>query len=257
MKMMDTVCIDCLPQNAKKYYRNFAVIAVDVIRATTTIVTAVALGRRCFAAASLKAAYRVADRLHSPLLMGEIGGERPALFEMNNSPAKLAARTDLDRPVIVLSSSGTKLIHKVRSCKAVYLACLRNHVAVASYVAGRHAQVAVIGAGSRGEFREEDQLCCAWIAAHLMKAGYQIRDNNTARLIQRWENAPPTGFLVSKSVDYLRKTNQLDDLDFILSRVNDVDSVCTLDHDEVVTAREEVQSRTLPECTSATTQIQS
>ena len=28
-------------------------------------------------------------------------------------------------------------------------------------------RVAVIGAGSKGEFREEDQICCAWIAAGL------------------------------------------------------------------------------------------
>jgi len=254
---MNIVCIDYLPQNAKKYGKDFAIIAVDVIRATTTIVTAVALGRRCFVVPSVRAAYRLADRLPDPLLMGEVAGDVPARFDMNNSPAQLAGRTDVDRPVIVLSSSGTKLIHNARRCGAVYLACLRNYAAVASYVAARHAQVAVIGAGSKGEFREEDQLCCAWIAAQLMKAGYRIRDNNTAGLIQRWESVPPTGFLVSKSVDYLKRTNQLDDLDFILSRINDIDSVCTLDHDEIVTACEEVESRTSQECTSTTTQLQS
>jgi 2-phosphosulfolactate phosphatase len=252
---MDTVCIDCLPQNVKKYDKNFAIIAVDVIRATTTIVTAIALGRRCFAVSSVGAAYRLAGRLADPLLMGEVAGGVPALFQMNNSPAKLAVRNDLDRPVIVLSSSGTKLIHHARGCHAVYPACLRNYAAVARHVAARHEQVAVIGAGSKGEFREEDQLCCAWIAAQLKKAGYKILDNETAGLIQRWENAPPTAFLVSKSVDYLKRTNQLDDLDFILSRVNDIDLACTLDRDEIVIACE-APGRPLPECRS-TTQPQS
>ncbi len=254
---MDTVCIDCLPQNAKKYGRDFAIVAVDVIRATTTIVTAVALGRRCFAVPSLRAAYRLAQRLNHPLLIGEMGGDVPALFDMSNSPAKLAVRTDLDRPVIVLSSSGTKLIHNARSCGAVYPACLRNYAAVASYVAARHVQVAVIGAGSKGEFREEDQLCCAWIAAQLVKAGYKIRDNNTAGLIQRWESVRPTGFLVSKSVDYLKRTNQLDDLDFILSRISDVDCVCALQHDEIVTACQQPQSRKSQQCTLTTPQFPS
>jgi 2-phosphosulfolactate phosphatase len=255
--MIDTVCIDYLPQSAAKYAKeHFAIVPVDVIRATTTIVTAVALGRRCFAVPSLTAAYRLAQRLDHPLLIGEIGGDVPPLFDMNNSPAKLALRTDLERPVIILSSSGTKLIHNARSCGAVYPACLRNYTAVASYVAARHAQVAVIGAGSsKGEFREEDQLCCAWIAAQLMKSGYEIRDKNTAGVIQRWESVPPTGLLVSKSVDYLRKTDQLSDLDFILSRINDVDCVCTLQHDEIVTVCHEAESRKSQPCTLTTPQF--
>ena len=34
------------------------------------------------------------------------------------------------------------------------------------------ARVALLGAGTRREFREEDQLCCAWIARELVAAGY-------------------------------------------------------------------------------------
>jgi 2-phosphosulfolactate phosphatase len=255
--MTDTVCIDYLPESVEKYARqHFAIVAIDVIRATTTIVTAVALGRRCFAVASLRGAYRLAQRLDHPLLIGEIGGDVPPHFDMNNSPAKLALRTDLDRPVIILSSSGTKLIHNARSCGAVYPACLRNYTVVASYVAARHAQVAVIGAGSsKGEFREEDQLCCAWVAAQLVKSGYKIGDKNTARVIERWESVLPTGLLVSKSVDYLKKTDQLGDLDFILSRIDDLDCVCTLRNHEIVTVCHEAENRKSQPCTVTTPQF--
>jgi 2-phosphosulfolactate phosphatase len=238
-----TVCIDCLPDSAAKYgKRGFAVIAVDVIRATTTLVTAIALGRRCFAVASLDDAYLLAERLPNPLLMGEVAGEMPALFDMNNSPAKLAERADVDRPVIVLSSSGTKLIHNAQVAPAVYIACLRNYAAVASYVAANHERVAVIGAGSREEFREEDQLCCARIAARILRSGHTPGDEGTARLIQRWRKLPLTSFLVSNSVEYLKNTNQLDDLHFILSNINDVKSVCTVDNSEIVAVGDELLS---------------
>ena len=50
----------------------------------------------------------------------------------------------------------------------MYVACLRNYSALIAYLAAHHPMVAVIGAGSRGEFREEDQLCCAWIAEGLL-----------------------------------------------------------------------------------------
>jgi 2-phosphosulfolactate phosphatase len=255
--MVNTVCIDCLPENARKYDKHFSIIAVDVIRATTTIVTAVALGRRCFAVPSVTAAYRLAARLTNPLLMGEVSGDVPPSFEMNNSPARLAIRADVDRPVILLSSSGTKLLHYARGSQAVYIACLRNYAAVANYVAARHTQVAVIGAGCKGEFREEDQLCCAWIAARLKKANYKILDNKTAALIERWESALPTAFLASKSVDYLRKTSQLDDLEFILSRIDDIDFVCTLDNNEGVRVWDDTASRISTKCTSTAIQLPS
>jgi len=50
------------------------IVVVDVVRATTTAVTAVAQGRRCFTAPSVAAARRRAARLEQPLLAGEIGG---------------------------------------------------------------------------------------------------------------------------------------------------------------------------------------
>jgi 2-phosphosulfolactate phosphatase len=73
----------------------------------------------------------------------------------------------------------------------VYAACLRNLTAQVARVAGRHEQVAVIGAGARGEFREDDQLACAWIAGGLVEAGYRPL-GPTAELVGRWRDAPGT-----------------------------------------------------------------
>ncbi len=232
--MPNTVGIDYLPESAARYGKDFAVVAVDVIRATTTMVTALALGRRCFPVSSPSAAFRIARQLNDPLMVGEIEGGVPAHFHMNNSPAELANRNDVHRPVVVLSTSGTKLVHNARKAGAVYIACLRNHTAVASYIAGKHAKIAVIGAGSKAEFREEDQLCCAWIAGSLVKAGYTPRDTKTAELIARWEGASLREFLISNSVSYLRRTGQLNDLDFILDRINDLDSVYRMHGKEIV-----------------------
>jgi 2-phosphosulfolactate phosphatase len=246
----NSVCIDHLPESAARYGREFAVVAIDVIRATTTLVTAVALGRRCFAVASTAAAYRLAQELENPLLVGEIEGGIPANFHMNNSPAELAQRDDVNRPAVVLSTSGTKLVQKARNSAAVYVACLRNHKAVASYIAGRHSKIAVIGAGSKGEFREEDQLCCAWIAGQLVQAGYTPQDTKTADLIARWEGASLSEILISNSVAYLRRSGQLQDLDFILTKINDLNSVYSLLGNEIVGVGTPVQSTVLRQWTS-------
>lgn len=234
---MKTVAIDHCPQSVERYLDDHAIVAVDVIRATTTLVTALAGGRRCYVACSAEAARDYAARFPGVLLAGELGGDLPEGFHLTNSPAALAGRSDVERPLVLVSSSGTQLLHNARSCADVYVSCLRNYEAVAAHLAARYAKVAVIGAGTRGEFREEDQLCCAWIAARLIDRGYRATTPETDALVTHWRGAPAEALLVSKSVDYLRRSGQLHDLDFVLSHVNDLDLVAELSGDEVYVAR--------------------
>ena len=88
--MRKTVVIDCFPESVKTYRNSHVIVAVDVIRATTTIVTGVARGRRCFPVPSIEAADLLAAKLTNPLLIGELDGLKPSLFEMNNSPVSPA-----------------------------------------------------------------------------------------------------------------------------------------------------------------------
>jgi 2-phosphosulfolactate phosphatase len=234
--MTPSVVIDCFPESALRYQRGYAIIAVDVIRATTTMATAVSLGRRCFSVASRKAAYRLSAQLRNPLLAGELGGVVPPGFEMNNSPAELVRRSDVSRPLIVLSSSGTKLIAASRQSDAVYIGCLRNFAYMARYVAGQHSHVAIIGAGSRGDFREEDQMCCAWIADQLMEKNFAAANSETLALVKRWPVGLLEGIFSSASVDYLMQSGQGGDLEFVVSHVGDLDGAFLLDGEEIIEA---------------------
>lgn len=232
--MSGRVVIDCSPARVWQYREGWGVVAVDVIRAMTTAVTAVAAGRRCIPAAGLADAFERAACLSNPLLVGELGGNMPFGFALNNSPAALERRTDIDRPAVLLASSGTPLIMNARGADAVYLGCFRNYGVLAGWLAHRHEQIAVVGAGSRGEFREEDQMCCAWIAERLLGAGYEAGDATTREVVGRWSGARPEACLVSNSVEYLRRTGQTEDLDFILAHVDDLTAPCVMRYGEVV-----------------------
>jgi 2-phosphosulfolactate phosphatase len=238
--MTKSVIIDFLPESVRKYNTGWAIVVIDVIRATTTAITAVAAGRRCFASPSVDAALATARTLEHPLLAGEFGGEMPAGFEANNSPVEFARRTDVHRPAVLVSSSGTKAIHEAQTCEAAYLACFRCYTALAGYVSQRHAQVALIGAGTKGEFREEDQICCAWIAAILMDRGYMAGSSLTKRVVNRWHGVPPSACLRSRSVDFLRRTGQLHDLEFIMAHIDDLDQVFAVRNGEVRVVHEKI-----------------
>jgi 2-phosphosulfolactate phosphatase len=229
-----TVVIDCFPESVRHYREGYAIVGIDVIRATTTAVTAVATGRRCFPVSSIEMALPLAAKLDHPILVGELGGNMPYGFDMNNSPAEIEHRTDVLRPMILLSSSGTQLIHNAKECDAVYISCFRNFSATATHLVGRHKHVAIIGAGTRGEFREEDQMGCAWVAEALLRAGYTTEDNDTKEIIAKWSGAPVTACSSGKSAEYLRKSGQIKDLEFILSRVDDLGSAFMFKHDEII-----------------------
>src|SRR5579864_6217096 len=230
--MKKSVVIDYLPSSVSRYRSGWAIVAVDVIRATTTAITAAAAGWRCFPVPTIEAARALAQEFDNPLLAGESGGHIPAAFEMDNSPAQLAGRNDTGRPLVLVSSSGTKVIHEAAGCEAVYLSCFRNYSVMAGYLAGRHARVAIIGAGSLGEFREEDQACCAWIAAGLMKQGYLSNNPETAALVSRWRDKPPEACLASRSVSFLKRTDRLRDLDFIFAHIDDLRAVFAVQNGE-------------------------
>lgn len=230
-----TVIIDCFPDSIQHYRQGYAVVAVDVFRATTTAATAVALGRRCFSVSSETSALALAAQLENPLLMGELGGCMPAGFDMNNSPSELAQRTDLARPVIMLSPSGSKLIERAGECEAGYTACFRDFGSVTNHLV-RHPRVAVIGAGSRGEFSEEDQMCCAWIGARLLEAGYVPENQETAETIDRWRGVPASACADGHSALHLTRSGQLEDLEFVLQHINDLELVCMVRNGEVLAA---------------------
>jgi 2-phosphosulfolactate phosphatase len=230
---MPSVAIDCFHEHLEPVAVDTAIVAVDVIRATTTAATAVALGKRLYPAGSIEAAVRLAADLHRPILAGELGGVQPYGFDLQNSPTQIAALPESARPIILLSTSGTRLIAEAVRHGDTYVACLRNAAAVAAYLTAQEQDVLILGADSRGEFRDEDQLCAARIARSLLQADYSLADSFTETVHARYGDAPDDAFVEGRSAKYLRDTGQEQDLEFVLEHVDDLDTVLVAEEGEV------------------------
>jgi len=212
------------------------VVAVDVIRSTTTAVTALETGRRCFSAATVDEATALAAGLHRPLLAGEVAGESVQGFHVGNSPAAIAVREDVERPLILLSSSGTALMSTAgHESRSAVVACMRNVAATAAHIVREGASVVLLGAETRGQFRDEDRLCCAWIAGRLLDAGYRPV-GLTEEIVGAWRDRGPEAIAESPSARYLSGSGQRADLRFVLDHVEDVDRAFVLRDAEIVAA---------------------
>ncbi len=231
--MSKQVVIDHLPESAAHYKQDHAVIVVDVIRASTTATTAVSLGREVYPAQTTDEAFILAENLVDPIFAGELGGNVPYGFDLTNSPVQIAALTQIPsgyftedhRPIVLVSSSGTRLLVNAIGAPGLYVGCFRNFSAVAAYVAEKHDKVAVLGAGTRGEFRREDQIGCSWIAGKLMEHGFAAADQKTSDIVDRWANVELASLRNGRSAEYLKRSGQVHDLEFVLHHIDDLDIV--------------------------------
>ena len=234
--MEGTVVIDSFPDSAHRYRDRYAIVVVDVIRATTTITTALSRGGRVFPVQTTDEALVLAPTLKDPILVGELGGNMPYGFDLTNSPAQVAALTDIWRPMVFVSSSGTQLLRNAVGREAVYTACFRNFSAVARYILGKHERAEILGAGTRGQFRREDQMGCAWVAEKLVEAGYQAETQLTKGYISKWSGANPKEARGGRSAEYLRSSEQEEDLEFVIHHIDDLDVVPSLVNGELIVA---------------------
>ena len=221
-----TFAIDALPESADAYRESHAIAAVDVLRAMTVIVTALVAGREVYPVDTVDRALEVGAGLDNPLLAGEQGGVMPLECEIDNSPAALVRLGD-QRPLVLVTSAGTKLLARAAGALEVYTVCLRNLSATATDLIGRHRRVALIGAGTRGEARVEDQLACARIGMLLLEAGYEPENTQTWQELTRWGHAPLELIRSGRSAEYLRKAGHAGDIEFVLAHVDDVPQPAT------------------------------
>lgn len=230
---MPSVAIDCFHEHLAPVPTDTAIVAVDVIRATTTAITAVALGWRVYPAGSIEAAVRLAADLDRPLLAGELGGVQPYGFDLQNSPVQMTRLDGSKRPIILLSTSGTRLIAEAVRHGVTYACCLRNAAAQARHLQAQGPDVLILGADSRGEFRDEDQLCAARVAGALLDGGYDVANRSTQEVLERYADAPLEAIEAGRSAHYLRDTGQHEDLAFVLDHVDDLDDVFVVEQREV------------------------
>jgi phosphosulfolactate phosphohydrolase-like enzyme len=237
MAVKKTVVIDSFPDAAFRHLERDAIVCIDVMQASTTLVTAVAQGRPAFVAPTPEDAVHVAEGLDRPLLAG--GDERGvSRFGMPDSPAALAGHPDVRRPLVLYSPPGTEMIVNAASAAipAVLVACFRNLTATVNHVARHHRRVAVVAAGFREELSCEDVMAAARVAEMLFQRGFEAGDLRTGALTRRWSGIEVALAGWGNGAARLRQAGQADDVDFILGHVEDVPLACAFRAGEVSSA---------------------
>ena len=149
---------------AREHLQRVAAV-VDVIRATTTIVTAFEHGCRSIQpVASVEEAKTARAARPAAILAGEKGGKRLPGFDMGNSPREFMAGQAADRDVILNTSNGTKALRAVGAGRRVAIAAFLNRTAVADWLVRQASDALIVCSGFEGIFSLEDAVCAGGVA---------------------------------------------------------------------------------------------
>jgi 2-phosphosulfolactate phosphatase len=142
-------------------------VVVDVLRATSTIVQALASGyRRVLCCAEIEDARDLRERLGEGVLAGERLAQAIPGFDLGNSPAEFVEPHG--ETVILTTTNGTRaIVAAAASAETVLVGSLLNLAAVAEAVRETGSAVEVVCAGVDGRFTLDDAYCAGRIAALL------------------------------------------------------------------------------------------
>ena len=162
------------------------VIVVDVLRATTTITTALANGaREVIPAESVTTAARISKGLGNSLLCGERGGKVVEGFNLGNSPFEYHSEIIKGKPLVFSTTNGTLSITKSRLANSCALASFINLSKAVEYIEHIDNDIIFVCSGKLNEFCIEDSICVGLIIYYLLKSGtdkYELNDSSLASL---------------------------------------------------------------------------
>lgn len=149
---------------------NRAVVVIDVLRASTTIVTALAHGcRTIIPVEEVEEAKRIAATIGDQhvLLGGERGGVRIDGFALGNSPREYRGANLRDSTIVFTTTNGSRLFRMVQNGAPVLVGALVNAGAVAQAIAQEGHDVLLVCAGREGRFSTEDCFCAGLLVHRL------------------------------------------------------------------------------------------
>lgn len=153
--------------------RDGVAVVIDLLRATTTIVSALAAGaERVIPCGEVDEARRLAAQFErsAVLLGGERGGVRIAGFDLGNSPSEYSAEVVAGRTLVFTTTNGTRALLAAREARVLIVAAFANLNAVVGRLAAEAGPVHLVCAGTDGAVTLEDVLCAGTIVAGLLRA---------------------------------------------------------------------------------------
>jgi 2-phosphosulfolactate phosphatase len=204
------------------------VVVIDVLRACSTIVTALANGARAvLPVADMAEAGRIASNLNRSVY--RLGGEREGTkidgYDLGNSPRAYTREAVEGRDVILNTTNGTVALTRASAAEELLVGCFLNVERVIERIEAAGRDVTIVCAGQSNRISLEDTLCAGLLlhrlwdgeepdvttdTAHVAFSQYRRDRDDVAQALRRSDNARRlAGLDAQEDVQYCMRVDAL------------------------------------------------
>lgn len=172
------------PANAEElFFTKKTTVVIDVLRATTTIITALNNGaKEIIPVGSIEFAMKVSGNTFSghTLLGGERNTKKIDGFALGNSPLEYSPEIVLGKSIILFTTNGSKAIVKAKYSSRLFICSFLNVASLAKQVADSN-EVVILCSGNNGLFSYEDAICAGNLIDELLNLNLEIELSDACR----------------------------------------------------------------------------
>ena len=148
--------------------RSGVAVMIDVLRASSTIVTALSNGASCVRPFAEVEQCREQALLTGGLTGGERGGVPLPGFDFGNSPSAYTPSCVAGREICFTTTNGTQALAQMHEAEEVLIGCFLNRTALVTLLQQRARDVHLVCAGTDGRVTSEDVLFAGEVAFDLL-----------------------------------------------------------------------------------------
>lgn len=178
-------------------------VVLDILRASTTIVHALAAGAEAvIPCGSVDAARTAAANLPpgAAVLGGERGGVKIDGFDFGNSPLEYIPERVGGKTVVFTTTNGTRALQMAAAADRILIGAVVNASAVAQELVKAGRPVQLLCAGTDGAISREDVLCAGWIVSEMQQESPAVDPTDAAVVARDFalhQRALPHGILLT------------------------------------------------------------
>lgn len=198
-------------------------IAIDVLRATTTIATALNAGAEAvqtFSSIDQLMAASATWPADKQIRAGERGGAKVQGCDLGNSPLDCTSDRVANRRLFISTTNGTRCLERIRSAATVLTAALVNRHSAARYLQQQRPEtVWMVGSGWEGNYALEDTVCAGAILYALKQVGHTLEFGNdeaiaSLALYEQWQHRLLDLMYAASHGQRLQRLDCLEDLKY-------------------------------------------
>lgn len=193
MLMSESLEVYFLPElSTSENLAGKTVVAIDVLRATTTIVQALAAGAgEVYVCESVEEARDLAAQHPGALLGGERGGLRIEGFDLGNSPAEYTPQAVRGKTIIFTTTNGTRAMRHAARAGRLWLGAFVNFSAVCDALRREKGSEAIVllCAGTDRQVTREDVLFAGAVTDELTRRDEYFINDQAAIAADAWRVA--------------------------------------------------------------------